>query len=183
MLRKSKPECIKLRRLCKAAAAALAVVLLPASVAAARPAATKVVRLSRDTLTTPEAQHATEVEPDSLAVGTTVVTAFQVGRFFDGGASAIGFATSRDGGATWRSGLLSQLTTASTPPGPANRATDPAVAYDAAHGRWLVESLTLSGSSAAVVVSGSTDGLTWSAPSTAISLPFAKNGDTNLDKS
>jgi hypothetical protein len=183
VLRKSKPECIKSRRLCKAAAAALAVVLLPASVAAARPAATKVVRLSRDTLTTPEAQHATEVEPDSLAVGTTVVTAFQVGRFFDGGASAIGFATSRDGGATWRSGLLSQLTTASTPPGPANRATDPAVAYDAAHGRWLVESLTLSGSSAAVVVSGSTDGLTWSAPSTAISLPFAKNGDTNLDKS
>jgi hypothetical protein len=182
VLRKSKPECIKVGRLRKLAGAALVLALLPAS-AGARPAASKVVRLSSDTLTTAQAQHATEVEPDSYAFGSTIVTAFKVGRFFDGGASAIGFATSHNGGTTWRSGLLPELTTASAPPGTADRATDDAVAYDPAHGRWLVESLTLSSGSTAVVVSGSADGTTWSAPSTVVSLPLAKNGDTNLDKS
>ena len=32
-------------------------------------------------------QHGTEVEPDTFAFGLTIVAAFQVGRFFDGGAS------------------------------------------------------------------------------------------------
>src|ERR687887_1217298 len=63
-------------------------------------------RLSRDTFTDEEGQHETQVEPSSFAVGRTIVTAFQSGRMLDGGASGIGFAISKDGGAHWRSGFL-----------------------------------------------------------------------------
>jgi hypothetical protein len=41
------------------------------------------------------------VEPDTFAFGSTVVGAFQVGRFYDGGSSNIGWATSANGGSTW----------------------------------------------------------------------------------
>src|SRR5206468_892420 len=51
-------------------------------------------QLSNDGFSDPGAQHGTEVEPSSFSSGRTIVTAFQVGRFFDGGASGIGFATS-----------------------------------------------------------------------------------------
>src|ERR671936_1860467 len=54
------------------------------------------VRVSHDTLAGPEAQHQTEVEPDSAAWGSTIVATFQVGRLTGGGAFATGFATSRD---------------------------------------------------------------------------------------
>jgi hypothetical protein len=53
-----------------------------------------VTQVSSDPFTNPTSQHRTEVEPDTFAFGTTIVSAFQVGRFFDGGGSAIGFATS-----------------------------------------------------------------------------------------
>jgi hypothetical protein len=49
------------------------------------------------------------VEPDSYSFGSTIVTVFQSGRFLDGGAANIGFATSRNGGRTWRSGVLPGL--------------------------------------------------------------------------
>ena len=75
-------------------------------------------RLSRDPYTGPEAQHESEVEPDSLTVGRTTVAAFQVGRRFSGAADNIGFAVSSDNGSTWRSGLLPGLTTVSVPAGP-----------------------------------------------------------------
>ena len=58
-------------------------------------------RVSSDPYTNPTSQHATEVEPDTFADHGTVVSAFQVGRFFNGGASDIGFVRSGDGGATW----------------------------------------------------------------------------------
>ena len=95
-------------------------------------------QLSRDPFSGGEGQHQTEVEPDSFAVGSTIVTAFQAGRMVDGGASGIGFSTSRDGGAHWRSGFLPALTPESRPPGDAPSASDPAVAYDALHRYWLV---------------------------------------------
>src|SRR3954447_8615590 len=44
--------------------------------------------------------HQTLVEPDSFADRSTIVAAYQVGRIFDGGACAIGFATSTNNGAT-----------------------------------------------------------------------------------
>lgn len=116
-------------------------------------------------------QHQTQVEPDSFSFGNTVVSAFQVGRYVNGGAAAIGWATSVDGGATWRSGLLPSLTPFTSPVGPYGRVSDPAVAYDRVHGTWLISILALVDSagavgSSAVVTSRSSDGLTWSAPVT-----------------
>ncbi|HXG75796.1 MAG TPA: hypothetical protein VNJ53_04430 [Gaiellaceae bacterium] len=121
-------------------------------------------RLSRDPYTTPDAQHETQVEPDSLTVGRTTVAAFQVGRRHDGGASNIGFAVSDDDGRTWTSGLLPALTRASVPAGPHERASDPVVAFDAATGTWLIATLALEGTTTRLVISRSTDGRRWSAP-------------------
>ena len=141
----------------------------------ARDCETVVRVIARDRYSAP-AQHASIAEPDSFAWGNTVVAAFQSGRFRDGGAVNTGWATSRDGGRTWRSGVLPSLTRASVPAGRWERASDPVVAYDAAHGSWLIASLALSpGDAAAVVVSRSADGLTWSAPVTVIEAPWRPN--------
>ena len=63
-----------------------------------------------DPFTNADSQHQTAVEPDTFAFGSTIVAASQVGRFFDGGASGIGFATSTNGGATWTPGSLPGIT-------------------------------------------------------------------------
>ncbi|HET9323893.1 MAG TPA: sialidase family protein [Gaiellaceae bacterium] len=126
--------------------------------------------IARDPYRAP-AQHATIAEPDSFSWASTVVATFQVGRFRDGGAVDIGWATSRDAGRTWRSGRLPALTVASSPKGPWPRASDPVVAYDAVHGSWLIASLAFRNDSSAVVVSRSPDGLAWSAPVTVMEAP------------
>src|SRR5438270_14007298 len=54
--------------------------------------------------------HQTTVEPDTFSNGSTIVAAFQVGRIFDGGACATGFATSTNNGSTWTNGLLPGIT-------------------------------------------------------------------------
>jgi hypothetical protein len=144
-------------------AVALALALAP--VAAANVA---VLQISSDTYTNTDSQHATEVEPDTFAVGSTVVSAVQVGRVFGGGSSNIGFATSTDSGATFTHGYLPGSTVNASPPGIYAAASDPSVAYDAKHTTWLISWLGLSpnGSSAVdVLVSQSTDGgFTWSNP-------------------
>jgi hypothetical protein len=137
-------------------------------------------RLSRDPYTDPASQHETQVEPDSLTIGRATVAAFQVGRRFDGAATNVGFATSTDDGRTWRSGLLPGLTAASVPPGPHERATDPVVAFDAAHGTWLVSTLALSPTATRLPVSRSRDGLTWETPVSAVEAP--SSGGAALDK-
>src|SRR4051794_5740012 len=113
--------------------------------------------------------HHASVEPDTFANGSTIVAAFQVGRIYDGGACAIGFATSTNSGSSWTNGLLPGITKWSGS-GPNDRATDASVAYDAKHGVWLISSLTLREAGGvhgnAVVTSRSTDGLTWSNPVT-----------------
>jgi hypothetical protein len=113
--------------------------------------------------------HKTEVEPDSFSHGSTIVSAFQVGRIFDGGACAGGFATSTNNGATWTSGLLPGITKY-VGAGPNDRATDLSVAYDAKHGVWLASTLTLLEAGGvhgnSVVTSRSTNGITWSNPFT-----------------
>ena len=124
--------------------------------------------------------HQTQVEPDTFSNGSTIVAAYQVGRIYDGGACAIGFATSSNNGTTWTSGLLPGITKYTTVPGTNDRATDASVAYDARHNTWMVSSLTLLEAPGihgnAVVTSTSTDGgLTWSNPHTT-----ATGGD--LDK-
>lgn len=127
-------------------------------------------QLSRDAFGSYEGQHETQVEPDSFAYGSTMVAVFQIGRFSDaGGAVANGFSTTRDGGRTWRAGVFPALTFVSTPPGPYDRASDPAVTYDAVHGFWLGASLVLDGAGTTVVISRSRDGVVWGTPVTATS--------------
>jgi hypothetical protein len=126
-----------------------------------------ITRISSDPYTNPTSYHATEVEPDTFSFGSTIVAAFQVGRFTNGGASNIGFATSNDGGATWTHGFLPGTTVFATPAGIYPRASDPSVAFDATHGVWMISWLGLfpNGTSAVdVLVSRSTDasGTAWS---------------------
>src|SRR5438132_5856072 len=78
---------------------------------------TSLVLLSTDPYTNPTSQHQTEVEPDTFPFGNTVVSASQVGRFYDGAASNIGFATSTDGGNSFAKGFLPGTTPFSTPAG------------------------------------------------------------------
>jgi hypothetical protein len=126
------------------------------------------LQLSSDPYTNSTSQHKTEVEPDTFSFGSTIVAAFQVGRFFSGGSSNIGFATSINGGSSWTNGFLPGTTVFATPPGPYARTSDPTVAYDAKHGVWLLSYLGIIDPSVGpvdVLVSRSTDGgVTWSTP-------------------
>jgi hypothetical protein len=118
-------------------------------------------RIARDTTSIAEAQHGTIVEPDSDSFGSTVVVAFQVGRVRGGGAGAIGWASSRDAGRTWRSGTL---------PG-VGHASDPTVAFDELHRVWLVVTLGITNGPTSLDVSRSTNGRTWSRAVSALSAP------------
>jgi hypothetical protein len=133
-------------------------------------------RISVDPYSGGGAIHASEAEPDSFSWGSTVVAAFQVARFQNGGALNIGFAVSRDSGRTWTSGLLPSLTARSRPRGPFARASDPSVAYDAFHGVWLIASLAFSDNESALVVSASPDGVHWSDPYVAGRKPNGQDG-------
>jgi hypothetical protein len=142
-------------------AVALALVL---AVAGAALASGSFVRLSTDSFQNHASEHRTEVEPDTYAVGSTIVSTFQVARVFGGGGADIGFATSTDGGATWSHGLLPGLTV-NYKGGHFAAASDPSVAYDAKHGQWLILSLPITANgSPDVAVSRSTDGKTWDNP-------------------
>src|SRR6266852_2245305 len=127
----------------------------------------QLLQISTDPFTNPDSQHKTEVEPDTLASGSTLVSAFQVGRFFNGGASDIGFATSTNGGKSFKNGFLPSTTVNSTPAGPYLRASDASVAFDAKHNVWIISYLGIKNPSGPidVDVSRSTDGgKTWSTP-------------------
>ncbi|MDX6408214.1 MAG: hypothetical protein QOE13_1285 [Gaiellaceae bacterium] len=126
-------------------------------------------QISVDPLTDTVGQHQSAVEPDSAANGSTVVSAFQIGRSTTGAASAIGWATSSDGGRTWRNGTLPGVTSNQSKPGPFVRVSDPVVAYDRVHRAWIVSMLALakagpSGVSSSILTSRSADGLQWEAP-------------------
>ncbi len=121
-------------------------------------------QLSRDLHRDRFAQHESQVEPDSFSYGSTTVAVFQSGRYADGGATLIGFATSVDGGRRWRSGFLPGLTNFSPHPSPPQRTSDPSVAYDAAHKVWLAVSLVFGGTSTGLTVNRSSDGLRWKRP-------------------
>jgi hypothetical protein len=142
-------------------------------------------QISSDTFGNTMSQHATELEPDTYSNGSTVVSAFQVGRFFNGGATDIGFATSTNGGASWTSGFLHGLTATSGVGGttgvPFERVSDASVAYDAKHKVWLVSSIPLESNLLVptVFVNSSSDGLTWNGP---VSIPPPVANKVNLDK-
>jgi hypothetical protein len=124
-------------------------------------------RLSRDPYRGGGSQHQTQVEPDTFAYGSTIVSAFQVGRYLDGGAANLGFATSRDGGVTWTSGMLPRLSVFSTPSGELDRVSDPVVAYDRAHRTWMIAAVGLADTATVLTVSRSRNGIDWGAPVTA----------------
>jgi hypothetical protein len=129
-------------------------------------------QLSSDPYTNSTSQHQTEVEPDTYSFGSTIVAAFQAGRFPDSSASNIGWATSQDRGDHWRHGFLPDITVFMG--GTYDRVSDPSVAYDARHKAWLISSLAISTHrettfplGVAVLVSRSTEGgLTWNNPVT-----------------
>jgi hypothetical protein len=127
-----------------------------------------------------DGQHETQVEPSAAASGRMIVTTFQSGRRHKGGANRIGFSTSRDGGRTWRAGFLPALTNDSRPPGTATLASDPVVAFDAAHGVWLISTLAVGDDVTQLFISRSIDGVNWGPPVVAASftgseLAFDKN--------
>jgi hypothetical protein len=139
--------------------------------------------VSSDPFTNDTSQHATELEPDTFAHHGTVVAAFQVGRFFNGGATDTGVVRSGDGGHTWGPpGFLPGMTFSAGADSPYQRVSDPSVAYDARHGTWLISSIPLTSGAhvPTVFVNRSTDdGLTWSGP---ISLPPPGGKKVDLDK-
>jgi len=124
--------------------------------------------------------HATQVEPDTFAFGSTIVSAFQTARFHNGGADDIGWATSTNGGRSFKHGFLPGLTFQVDSTSPFERVSDPSVAFDAKHGVWMISSIPLlpNLSVPTVFVSRSSDGLHWSNP---VSIP-APAGPVNLDK-
>jgi hypothetical protein len=82
-----------------------------------------VTQISSDPFTNTASQHATEVEAATFSWKNTIVTAFQQGRFYNGGA-------------TWTHGSFPGLTKIGGE-GHYDRATDTAVIYDAKHGLGL----------------------------------------------
>jgi hypothetical protein len=139
-------------------------------IAAGSPArAATLLEVSVDPFTNTGSQHATEVEPDTFAFGSTIVASSQVGRFTDGGASDISYDTSTDAGATWKHGFLPGITVFQGG-GSFARVSDPAVAYDAKHATWMISGLVLDANvnGAGVTVSRSSDGLTWRNPVVAV---------------
>jgi hypothetical protein len=146
-----------MKRLGPALAIASGLVIAVSGSALAAPAA--LTRISSDPFTNSTSVHQTEVEPDTFSFGSTIVAAFQVGRFFNGGASDIGFATSTDGGAHWTHGLLPGTTFQVDPNSPYERVSDSSVAFDAKHNVWLISSIPIlpNGVVPTIFVSRSTD--------------------------
>jgi len=147
--------------------ATLAVIGLIAAGSPAR--AATLLQVSVDPFTNTGSQHATEVEPDTFAFGSTIVGSSQVGRFTDGGASDISYDTSTDAGVTWQHGFLPGITTFQGG-GSFARVSDPAVAYDAKHATWMISGLVLDANvnGVGVTVSRSSDGLAWQNPVVAV---------------
>lgn len=152
-------------------AALIAAAGLPAMAQASLSPATASVQISADPYLNHAAQHATEVEPDTIAVGHTVMSVFQVGRWDNGCSDDTGWAMSTDGGRNWQHGYMPGLTEFSSPPGPFVRVSDPVVAYDAAFGEWISSGLDCNGTSPnpnanvpspSVSVNVSFDGVHWS---------------------
>ena len=125
---------------------------------------TVVRRLSVDPYLNDDSQHETGVEPDSFSFGSTIVTAFQLGRRAAGAAANIGTAVSRDAGRTWRRSALPGVTAVSRASRTGDLGVRPDRGYDALHGTWLVGLLTLEPGNSHVYVARSTDGEHWSAP-------------------
>src|SRR5215211_6070205 len=166
--------------------AALAALVAASVVVSSAQAAVPLTQVVGDQFANPESQHDTAVEPDTFAFGGKLVVAAQSGRYFSGGASGTGWGTQTGFGGELPGLTDNALEGGGTNGGSADRATDPVVAYDAAHNVWMVSSLLLeedAGGAAGgtdVVINRSTDGgLTWSGP---VTVAAAVPGVTDYDK-
>jgi hypothetical protein len=154
--------------------------LLPAVAFADPPGLT---RIFTDPFTNTSSQHATAVEPDTFGVTSRMVMATQSGRFFNGGGSDIGFATTSNGGQTWTSGVLPGIT--QYPPGGGGtfqRVSDPSVAYDPKHNVWMISTVPINSSVVVpkIFLSRSTNGgLSFGNPVTVANAPSGGNFDKN----
>jgi hypothetical protein len=93
----------------------------------------------------------------------------------------MGFATSADGGSTWKNGFLPGTTVYAKPAGTYQAVSDEAVAFDAKHGVWqiIMDGLDSYSVGVSVLVSRSTDGgNTWNSPVTV----SAGTNDQDRDK-
>jgi hypothetical protein len=150
---------------------ALAVIAFAVPSAAATPSsqARNVQQISRSTLPASGAEADTETEsavaidPSHAADATAV---FQVNRFSDGDALAIGDAWTTDGGQTWKHGTLPGVTKATG--GSFDRVTDPTVATGPDGSVYVgMDAATDAGCGASMLVSRSTDhGATFGHPVT-----------------
>jgi hypothetical protein len=97
-----------------------------------------------------------------VANGSTIVSAFQVGRFYKAGADNIGWATSNDGGSSWTHGFLSKTTKIAG--GPWHAVSLPTIAFDRKHNVYLIAMMPFDdkGNGRGILVSRSADGLNWS---------------------
>ncbi len=156
------------RRILVAGAALIAGLTIAAPAHAAQAGITQISADPYTAAVAPSGEHATEVEPDTFAHGSTLVTAFQVGRVFNGGATDIGFATSTNGGVSWRHGFLPGTSVQAMRPGPFFSVSDASVAYNARDRVWIISWLgahSPGGGTVDVMASRSVDGgLTWTAP-------------------
>ena len=126
-------------------------------------------QISIDRFMNSDSAHRTEVEPHIFSWGSTMVGTYHVARrpgSIGWGSADIGFSTSTNGGRTWTYGYLPGLTV-NYKGGKFGAEADPAVAYDAKHGQWLIVSLPLVGLNGGsskigdVAVNRSSDGLHW----------------------
>ena len=158
--------------------------ILGAAAAAPATANVAVTNTSNDPFSNNTSQHRTEVEPDTFSHHGTTIATFQVGRFFSGGASDVGF-TRTTNGTTWTDGMLPGLAQNSpVDPNPLfERVSDATVAYDAKHDTWLISSIPLEPGTLNVptvfVNRSITDGVSWSDPASIPAPPVKK---VDLDK-
>jgi hypothetical protein len=140
----------------------------PADRPSDRPTGEVVREIAHDTVIGPSGSEPdTAVEPHVAIdpkLREVAVAVFQEGRFPDGGAAAIGFAASRDGGKTWTAGVIPGLTLAFG--GRYLRASDPSVAFGP-DGTAYASSIVFRGPDRgqAIAVNRSDDGgRTWNPP-------------------
>lgn len=133
-------------------------------------------RLSTDTFSNPDGQHATELETSTYSFGSTMVVSFEVARGLNhGGGADIGVAITTDAGATWSSHFLSGLTTVQGGTGLATGNAN--VTYDAAHQVWLIQTIVITDGNGQIVVLRSADGANWDPNPVLVSPPDQTSPD------
>ena len=141
-------------------------------------------QISSDPYTNSTSQHKTQVEPDTFSNGATIVSVQQTGRFFDGGSSNICWSTLNNASLV-ASGCLPGITKHDNSANPYDRVSDPAVAYDAQDGVWLVSTLAITevpgGILGAAVLSSRSTNASATAWNNPVNVAVA-SGSSNLDK-